>query len=101
MSKRIGARLIAALGLLVAPAWAQDQAAIEAGAQVYEEHCATCHGEKLRSTGAMPDLRDLPDDKARFEKMVLEGRGQMPAWQGIVSPQEIDQLWAYVRRSAR
>jgi len=101
MSKRIGARLIAALGLLVAPASAQDQAATEAGAQVYEEHCATCHGEKLRSTGAMPDLRDLPDDKARFEKMVLEGRGQMPAWQGIVSPQEIDQLWAYVRRSAR
>ena len=49
----------------------------------------------------MPDLRDLPDDRARFDKMVLEGRKQMPSWQGIVSPQEIDQLWAYVRRSAR
>jgi len=33
--------------------------------------------------------------------MVMEGRGQMPAWQGTVSPQELDQLWAYVRSRAR
>jgi quinohemoprotein ethanol dehydrogenase len=83
------------------PATAQDQAAIEAGEQVYEQHCQSCHGEKLRSAGAMPDLRDLPDDRARFDTMVLEGRNQMPAWQGIVSPQELDQLWTYVRSRAR
>jgi mono/diheme cytochrome c family protein len=28
---------------------------------------------------------------------VAEGRGQMPAWQGTLSPEEIDQIWAYVR----
>ena len=69
---------------------AQDQ--IEAGEQVYEEHCATCHGVKLRRTGAIPDLKEQKaDGRARF---------QMPAWQGIISPDELDQLWAYVRSRA-
>ena len=64
---------------------AQDAAAI--GEEVYEQHCQSCHGEKLRSAGAMPDLRELGEnDRAKFDTMVMEGRGQMPAWQGIVSP---------------
>jgi quinohemoprotein ethanol dehydrogenase len=85
-----------------APAWAQDQDLVEAGEQVYEEHCGSCHGEKLRSPGAIPDLRELgANDRARFDKAVLEGRGQMPPWQGVLSPQEFDQLWAYIRRYAR
>ena len=50
----------------------------------------------------MPDLRDLGEnDREKFNKIVMEGRGQMPASQGIVSPQELDQLWAYVRSRAR
>ena len=88
--------------IMTTHAAAQDQAMIEAGERVYEEHCASCHGEKLRSAGAMPDLRELgANDRERFDKMVLEGRAQMPAWQGVVSPQELDQLWAYVRSRAR
>ena len=98
MQRTILAGLIFSVATLAA---AQDQAAIEAGAQVYEQHCASCHGENLRSAGAMPDLRDLPNDRTRFDTMVLEGRNQMPSWQGIVSPQELDQLWAYVRSRAR
>jgi mono/diheme cytochrome c family protein len=92
--------LLAGLIALASPAAAQDQAAI--GEEVYEQHCQSCHGEKLRSAGAIPDLRELGEnDRAKFDKMVLEGRGQMPAWEGIVSPQELDQLWAYVRSRAR
>ena len=92
--------LPAALLAVVTYANAQDAAAI--GEEVYEQHCQSCHGEKLRSTGAIPDLRDLgAGDREKFNKMVMEGRGQMPAWQGIVSPQELDQLWAYVRSRAR
>jgi quinohemoprotein ethanol dehydrogenase len=87
---------------LCAVAPAQDRAAIEAGEQVYDEHCATCHGEKMRSTGAMPDLRELrADERPRFDKAVLEGRGQMPAWRGLIAEPELDQLWAYVRSRAR
>ena len=98
-------RSLLVVGFVIAaatPAAAQDQAMIEAGEQVYEEHCMSCHGEKLRSAGAIPDLREFgADDRARFDKMVLEGRGQMPSWQGVVSAQELDRLWAYVRRYAR
>jgi mono/diheme cytochrome c family protein len=89
-----------ALTLMAIPASAQDDAAI--GEEVYEQHCQSCHGEKLRSAGAIPDLRELGEnDREKFNKMVMEGRGQMPAWQGIVSEQELSQLWAYVRSRAR
>jgi quinohemoprotein ethanol dehydrogenase len=78
---------------------AQDQ--IEAGEQVYEEHCAICHGAKLRRTGAIPDLKEQKaDGRARFDQMFMAGRGQMPAWQGIIGLDELDQLWAYVRSRA-
>ena len=84
-----------------ADALAQDRAVIEAGEQVYEEHCVNCHGVKLRSTGAMPDLKEQkPDGRARFDQMVMAGRGQMPAWQGIIGRDELEQLWAYVRSRA-
>jgi quinohemoprotein ethanol dehydrogenase len=80
---------------------AQDRVAIEAGEQVYDEHCAICHGAKLRSTGSIPDLKEQKaDGRARFDQMVLNGRNQMPAWQGVISPEEIDQIWAYIRSRA-
>src|SRR5262245_24329433 len=92
--------VLAGLLAMTSPARAQDDAAT--GEEVYEQHCQSCHGEKLRSTGAIPDLRELgKDDRGKFDKMVMEGRGQMPAWQGVVSAQELDQLWAYVRSRAR
>ena len=90
------------LAATIASASAQDAAAIEAGEQLYEEHCQSCHGEKLRSAGAIPDLRELgANERAKFDTMVMEGRGQMPAWQGIVGPEQLEQLWAYVRSRAR
>jgi mono/diheme cytochrome c family protein len=92
--------LVGLLALMTSHALAQDDASI--GEEVYEQHCQTCHGEKLRSAGAIPDLRELREsDREKFEKMVMEGRGQMPAWQGIVSPEELGQIWAYVRSRAR
>jgi mono/diheme cytochrome c family protein len=41
---------------------AQDRAAVEASEALYAEHCAECHGENLRSSGSVPDLRDLRQD---------------------------------------
>ena len=81
---------------------AQEQSLIAAGEQLYEEHCAECHGEKLRSSGVVPDLRELPaNDRARFDQAVKDGKGQMPAWEGILSAENLDQLWAYIRSRAR
>jgi len=75
--------------------------AAEAGRDVYAEHCATCHGERLNATGAAPDLKQLSaDKKAHFDEMVRNGKGQMPAWEGMISDEEIAQIWAYIRSRA-
>jgi len=81
---------------------AQDPAAVEAGEALYAEHCAECHGENLRSSGSVPDLRDLKQDqRAQFDQIVGDGKGQMPAWGGVLNEPELNQLWAYIRAHAR
>jgi len=80
---------------------AQDRSLIAAGAEVYQTHCATCHGERLVNPGSTFDLRRLrADERPRFDKATREGKGQMPAWGGVLSAEEFDQLWAYVRSKA-
>ena len=82
--------------------FAQDAALIEAGEQLYEEHCVGCHGEKLRNPGTTFDLRKLrSDDRARFDKFVMEGKGQMPPLRGTLEEADLDRLWGYVRANAR
>ncbi len=45
------------------------------------------------------DLRRFPhEDKPRFVHSVTEGKnGRMPAWGDLLSVQEIDEIWAYVK----
>ncbi len=95
---RIGL-LVGAAILSIAPARAQSAA--DAGRDVYTEHCATCHGERLVATGAAPDLKLLSaGQKPHFDEIVRNGKGQMPAWEGTIGDEEIDQIWAYVRSRA-
>jgi mono/diheme cytochrome c family protein len=95
---RIGI-LVGTAALGIAPAHAQTAA--EAGRDVYTEHCATCHGERLNATGAAPDLKSLrADQKAYFDERVRDGKGQMPAWEGMISDEEIGNIWAYIRSRA-
>jgi mono/diheme cytochrome c family protein len=85
----------------VAPAAAQDQAKVDAGEAIYNDYCFTCHGEKLVSSGQTFDLRRLtPADRARFENSVLAGKNQMPPWRGVLSNEQIDLLWQFVRAHA-
>jgi mono/diheme cytochrome c family protein len=93
---------LAMCALAAAPAAsAQDAALVDAGAQVYEMHCAECHGERLRSTGVAFNLKLLAaDERPRFDKALGEGKGQMPAWKGTLSAEQFDQLWAYIRSKA-
>jgi mono/diheme cytochrome c family protein len=80
---------------------ARAQSAAEAGRDVYAEHCAPCHGERLNATGAAPDLKRLgADQRARFDEIVRNGKGQMPAWDGMITDEEINAIWAYVRSRA-
>lgn len=93
---RAGIVLVALLANSMAIAQSAD-----AGAQIYEENCATCHGERLRPTGAAPDLKKLTADrKDFFEKMVNDGKGQMPAWGGVITDEQREAIWAYIRSRA-
>ena len=89
--------MVAAM-MSVTSAVAQDRAAIAAGEAVYQEHCMTCHGERVISPGGAFDLRKLgADERPRFDKAMADGKGQMPSWEGILTTEEFDQVWAYIR----
>jgi mono/diheme cytochrome c family protein len=80
---------------------AREKAKIAAGETVYNNNCQVCHGDRLVSTGQIFDLRRLTaDDRARFESAVRNGKNQMPPWDGVLSNEEIDQIWHYIRANA-
>lgn len=102
MSSAFKVTLILAVLAGIGDAQAQDAAQIEAGEQVYKTNCELCHGERLVSPGTAFDLRRLkPGDRARFDKAMTDGKGQMPSWDGVLTPEQFDQLWAYIRSRAR
>lgn len=109
---RSGIRLVIAAAL-VSPAVAFSQAAAVAappaaaapaeasvalGRRAYTSYCARCHGLNLVVSGsAFYDLRTFPKtDKERFTRSVLKGWRAMPAWEGIIKPEELESIWLYV-----
>jgi cytochrome c55X len=94
-------RLAAVMVVLTVQSAMAQNAESTAGAEVYQTHCSVCHGERLVSPGGIPDLRKLgAEERARFETTVNDGKGQMPAWGGVLSEEEIGQIWAYIRSRA-
>jgi mono/diheme cytochrome c family protein len=70
------------------------------GKALYAHHCSHCHGFNMVNAGTIAfDLRQFPhEDKARFVRSVTEGKnGRMPQWGDLLKPEEIDQIWAYVK----
>jgi len=75
-----------------------DQLKVDAGETVYNMRCAVCHGDDLVNTGQTFDLRTLKaDEQPRFENSVRNGKNQMPPWKGVLSDDDIDHLWHYIR----
>ena len=96
---RVGFLVGSALLAHTAPVRAQSAA--DAGRELYAEHCAQCHGERLMATGSAPDLKLLrADQRTRFDDIVRDGKGQMPAWAGMIADEDIDRIWAYIRSRA-
>ena len=76
------------------------QTRAEAGAVLYANRCAGCHGEELRAYSGGPafDLRRLrPDEHDRFVDSVISGKDNMPSWYGVLKMEEIEAIWAYIR----
>jgi len=89
------------MALVTSPAATQDTSAA-AGARIYEKNCSNCHGDELQNNSNIAfDLRRLKaDEHPRFVDSVLHGKKAMPAWQGVLSAEQLEALWAYIRANA-
>jgi len=94
--------LIAALAhaLICVPAAAQETFPPEQillGAELFARNCSPCHGPRMQDPEGAFDLRTFPPGQhARFVSSVSNGKNSMPPWAGLLKPQEIEALWAYV-----
>lgn len=71
------------------------------GQSVYEDNCARCHGPDGEG-GVGPQLGDgavaenYPDIEDQLA-VIREGRNGMPAWEGTLSPEEIEAVAMFER----
>lgn len=82
----------------VARADAEDTnpAQVKKGAEIYAQNCSPCHGPRMLDPQGAFDLRAFPrGEKKRFLTSVSKGKNQMPPWGGLLSPADIEALWAY------
>jgi mono/diheme cytochrome c family protein len=78
-------------------AWGQAPEQVRRGADVYERNCSPCHGARMQDPQGAFDLRKFPHgERERFIVSVTRGKNQMPPWGGLLKPEDIDALWAYV-----
>src|SRR5882762_4519036 len=104
MRRRVAASLAAVVALAGASATAQGPQArnfapeqLKAGAEIYARNCSPCHGARMLDPQGASDLRKFPhDQRERFINSVTRGKNQMPPWGGLLKPEEVEALWAYV-----
>ena len=70
------------------------------GGRLYAAHCAGCHGEAGEG-GAGPALagNDRLGNSAFMIERLLNGRGAMPAWEGVLSDEQLAAVGSFVRTS--
>jgi cytochrome c len=96
-------RLLLILGLLAAPAWADEQEAIDEGRALAEANCAICHAVGPTGTSKLsvaPPFRDIaaryePDElEDAFNDGVVTDHPAMPDWQ--MTPDQAHSLATYI-----
>ena len=74
------------------------------GKQIFlnQGNCATCHSLKDAKSSANvgPNLNEIRPDIGRVKNALINGAGVMPAYQGILTDEEIDAVSYYVSKSA-
>lgn len=79
------------------------------GAKVYSTYCVACHGMDGKANGGTTGA-SFVDDKSRLAKSddellksIAEGKtgtiGTMPPWKAVLSPQQMNDVLAYLRTS--
>ena len=68
------------------------------GKQIFTQQCGGCHTLKDANTKGQvgPNLDDLKPDQQTVQTQVTNGGGAMPAFKGTLSPQQIQDVAAYV-----
>jgi cytochrome c6 len=96
------ALLLAALLLKALLGGAMAQAAdLQRGSQLYQQHCALCHGPAGRPV--LPGTPDLSRPAALLQPDlallagIRGGRGAMPAYQGVLRDRDILDIVAHLR----
>lgn len=105
--KSIAATIVAfvasAIFLFVPPAMAADATA---GAQVFSANCAACHigggnavnpAKTLKKDDLVANAKDTPE---AVIKQVTNGNGGMPPFSGRLTPEQIENVAAYVLAQA-
>jgi cytochrome c551 len=72
---------------------------VAAGAVLYVEHCASCHGEDLTGGDDGPNLvtSELGHPDADFVEAITDGKDDMPGFGSKLSAEEINALVDFVR----
>jgi mono/diheme cytochrome c family protein len=84
-----------------------DGASIERGKKVFDANCVSCHGKEGRGDGpAAAALSPKPADLKAMARQhsdgdyawkIANGRGAMPAWQGVLDDKQIWDVVNYVQ----
>ena len=79
-----------------------DETSASEAERIYDRNCSQCHGDNLQNnSGIAFDLRRLrSEEHSRFVDSVLHGKRAMPSWEGALTMEQIENLWAYVRAHA-
>ena len=72
------------------------------GGEIYALYCVSCHGPDAGGSALGPTLISVQaaaKDRAYFRETIAKGRAgtSMPAWDGLLSPQEIENVIAFLR----
>jgi mono/diheme cytochrome c family protein len=72
-----------------------------AGKQVFIDHCGVCHVlQDAGTSGAVgPNLDEAKPDEALTRDRVENGKGAMPAFKDQLTPEQIDDVVAYVHEA--
>jgi len=91
--------IVLTINFLVAPALAED---LGNGAKVFSANCAACHMGGNNLVNAAKTLKKSDLEKYEMTSLeaiktqVIKGKAAMPAFGGRLSPQQIEDVAAYV-----
>ena len=92
MNKTILSAIVASAALLASSAaFAADMP----GEGIFNQRCSACHAIEHKKVG--PAVKDMSKDPAVLRQFITHGKGMMPNFSGKLSPEQIDQVVAYLQ----